>query len=171
MSYRVVPPDPAWPIMYSEEAERLRNALAPLPAVVHHIGSTAIPGIHAKPIIDILLEVDDPRALDHHVASFEALGYVALGEYGIPGRRFYRKDSPAGLRTHHIHAFERGSAGSIRHLAFRDYMRVHPEIAHAYGALKQTLALRHPEDIEAYMDGKDAFIKLHEQRALREIKS
>jgi len=89
----------------------------------------------------------------------ESLGYEVMGEYGIPERRFFRKDNPAGVRTHHIHIFEVASAQVKRHLAFRDYMIAHPEVAHRYSELKHELAREHPLNIDGYMDGKDGFIK------------
>ena len=125
---------------------------------MHHIGSTAVPNIHAKPVIDILLVVQKHAELDAKQAAMEALGYEARGEGGIPGRRFFRRDNKDGDRTHQVHAFEADSPQIARHLAFRDYMIAHPGIAQEYSALKQKLAAEHPNDIEAYMDGKDAFI-------------
>jgi GrpB-like predicted nucleotidyltransferase (UPF0157 family) len=133
---------------------------------IHHIGSTAIPGIHAKPIIDILLEVDDIAPFDDRSSSIEQLGYEAMGEFGIPGRRYFRKDDPSGVRTHHLHAFQRSSAEVVRHLAFRDYMIAHPKDARAYSALKRKLARQHPENMAAYMEGKDPFIKEHQAKAV-----
>jgi GrpB-like predicted nucleotidyltransferase (UPF0157 family) len=96
----------------------------------------------------------------------EALGYEAMGEFGIAGRRYFRLDDSDGTRTHQIHAFEAGVPNVVRHLAFRDYMRAHPSIAEEYGALKERLANAHPRDMAAYNDGKDAFVKEHERRAL-----
>ncbi|MEB3233517.1 MAG: GrpB family protein, partial [Leptolyngbyaceae bacterium] len=96
----------------------------------------------------------------------EPLGYEAMGEYGIPGRRYFRKHNSEGNRTHHLHIFQAESAEIHRHLAFRDYMIAHPDAAQAYSQLKQRLAAAHPTDIEAYMDGKDDFIKTMEQKAL-----
>lgn len=133
---------------------------------LHHIGSTAIPGIPAKPIIDILIEVVDIQALDERTPAIETLGYEAMGEYGIPQRRYFRRDDASGNRTHQVHAFQAGSAEVHRHLAFRDYMIAHRLAARAYGELKQHLADRYPDDVEAYMDGKDAFVKDHEALAL-----
>ncbi|HMD54213.1 MAG TPA: GrpB family protein, partial [Phycisphaerae bacterium] len=92
-------------------------------------------------------------------AQLQALGYIAMGEYGIPGRRYFRKDDAAGNRTHQIHTFQTGSPQIERHLAFRDFMSTHGEYANQYAALKRRLAEQHPDDIEAYMDGKDEFIK------------
>jgi GrpB-like predicted nucleotidyltransferase (UPF0157 family) len=164
---RVVPPDPGWPAEFAAEAGRVRAALGGMTAAVHHIGSTAVPGLWAKPIIDLLLEVEALEALDARAPALTGLGYEALGEFGIPGRRYFRKNSAAGVRTHQIHAFARGGAEGERHLAFRDYLIAHPEVARAYGRLKQRLAAAHPDDLEAYMDGKDPFIKEHEAKAVR----
>lgn len=166
MNVCVAPPDPAWPSAFQAEAARLRDACGDLDAELHHIGSTAIRGIHAKPVIDILLLVKDIAALDPRTQPVQSLGYEALGEFGIPGRRYFRRDSAHGIRTHQIHAFERGSPGALRHLAFRDYMNAHPDAAQAYSALKQRLARQFPHDMQAYMDGKDSFIKHHEALAI-----
>lgn len=166
MNVQVVDYDPAWPAEFRAEADRIRSALGECCVAVHHIGSTAIPGISAKPILDLLLEVDDLLQLDARTPALTAIGYEAKGEFGIPGRRYFRKDSPTGIRTHQIHSFEVGSAGSDRHLAFRDYMRAHPAVAQSYGVLKLRLAACHPDDIEAYMDGKDGFVQEHEAKAL-----
>ena len=166
MKVRVVSYDPGWSSEFAAEAERIRSVLGGVAVAIHHIGSTAIPGLSAKPIIDMLLEVDTIQALEAHSPALVGMGYEAKGEFGIPGRRFFRKESAAGVRTHQIHAFERGSAGSERHIAFRNYMISHPDEAQAYSLLKQQLAVSHPDDIEAYMDGKDSFIKEHEAKAV-----
>jgi GrpB-like predicted nucleotidyltransferase (UPF0157 family) len=163
---KVVAYDPSWKSQFEREANRIAHALGEIVVSLHHIGSTAIPGIFAKPIIDILLEVGDIVQLDDKRAAMEQLGYEAIGEFGIPGRRYFRKDNPSGTRTHQVHAFQVNSPEIERHLAFRDYMIAHPLEAQTYSALKQRLALEHPEDIEAYMDGKDAYIKEHEARAI-----
>jgi GrpB-like predicted nucleotidyltransferase (UPF0157 family) len=94
-----------------------------------------------------------------------ALGYRAWGEFGLPGRRFFTKDE-SGTRTHNVHVYGAGNPEIERHLAFRDYMISHPEQARAYGLLKRELARRFPTDFESYMDGKDAFVKERERRAL-----
>lgn len=168
MEVLVVPPHAAWPGAFAQEAAEIRAALGPVVADVHHIGSTAIRGIHAKPVIDILLEADSHTNLDARSAAMAALGYEVMGEFGIPGRRYFRKNSAVtGTRTHQVHAFEAGSPHVFRHLAFRDYMNAHAEAAQAYSTLKQNLAAAFPHDIEAYMDGKDPFIQEHEARALK----
>jgi GrpB-like predicted nucleotidyltransferase (UPF0157 family) len=161
----VVPHSPGWAAEFRAEAQRLRDALGDEVVAVHHVGSTAIPGISAKPIIDILLAVREVERLDDLGPEMSGLGYEARGEFGIPGRRFFVKHA-GPRRTHHIHAFAAGSPELERHLAFRDYMISHPENARAYGRLKEGLAQEFPTDIEAYMDGKDAFIKEMESEAL-----
>jgi len=157
--------DPDWTRQFAREAALILSVLGGTAVDVHHIGSTAIPNIYAKPVIDILLVVQDHAMLESKQAPMEALGYEARGEYGIPGRRFYRRDNAGGDRTHQVHAFETGSPQIARHLAFRDYLIVHPETAQAYSSLKRELAAKYPNDIEAYMDGKDAFIQEIDRQA------
>ncbi|HEY6618497.1 MAG TPA: GrpB family protein [Steroidobacteraceae bacterium] len=166
MRVQVVAPDSTWPASYIGEAMRLRDTLGSNVLEVHHIGSTAILGIFAKPIIDILLVVQDLQLLDDSTPALGKLGYEGLGEFGIPGRRYFRKNSPDGSRTHQIHSFLLGSVDAERHLAFRDYMNAHPAAAQEYSSLKKSLAAAHPDAIDAYMDGKDCFIKAHELKAL-----
>ena len=163
---RVVKHDPAWAASFDAEAGRIAEAIGDVMVRVHHIGSTAIPQTSAKPVIDILLEVASLDALDRKVARLEALGYEAMGEFGIPDRRYFRLADGSGVRTHQVHAFEADAADVVRHLAFRDYMRAHPAAAAEYGALKQRLAEAPPNDMAAYNDGKHAFVKEHERRAL-----
>ncbi len=160
-----MPHSSRWAGEFRAEAERLTAALGDEVVAVHHVGSTAIPGISAKPIIDILLEVRKVERLDDLGPEMSGLGYEAKGEFGLPGRRFFVKHV-GERRTHQIHAYTTGNPELERHLAFRDYMISHPEDAEAYGRLKEELARRFPTDIEGYMDGKDAFIKEMERRAL-----
>ena len=121
---------------------------------IHHIGSTSIATIHAKPIIDMLVEVSSIDRVDDRNSQMQSLGYECMGEFGISARRFFRKDNAAGIRTYHIHTFEVDSAQVKRHLAFRDYLNTHPEAAQQYSKLKQELAKQYPTDIQGYMDGK-----------------
>jgi GrpB-like predicted nucleotidyltransferase (UPF0157 family) len=162
----VVPHNPEWSRQFEQESLAIREALGDNFVAIHHVGSTAIPRIHAKPIIDMLTEVVNIERVDDQAEHLATLGYKAMGEYGIPGRRYFRKHNAAGERTHHLHVFTTGSLEVLRHLAFRDYMITHPADAQAYSQLKQQLAAAHPTDIEAYMDGKDGFIKEMECKAL-----
>lgn len=165
MKVEVVPHDPLWRDAFEEEAKQVATALGENVLAIHHVGSTSIPGIYAKPIIDMLVEVRDITGVDGHSSAMESLGYEVMGEYGINGRRYFRKDNQGGIRTHHIHAFETGSGHIERHLAFRDYMIAHPLDAQSYSELKRRLAQAHPQSMDAYMDGKDGFIKEMERRA------
>ena len=166
MLVRVVPYDSSWSHRFDLERDRVASALGDIVVALHHIGSTAVPGIRAKPIIDILLEVTDQAELDRRSSRMESLGYEAKGEFGIPGRRYFRRNDAKGIRTHQVHAFAFGSGEALRHLAFRDYLIAHPRIAESYGDLKQQLAAQFPHDIEAYSNGKDGFVKEHEAKAL-----
>ena len=161
----VVPHDPQWRDAFEAEARRVAAALGENVVAIHHIGSTAIPDIYAKPVVDLLVEVRDITEVDGRSSAMESLGYGVMGEYGIPGRRYFRKDNREGIRTHNIHAFEAGSAEVERHLAFRDYMIAHPGDAQRYSELKRKLAEEHPQSMDGYMDGKDGFIKEMDRRA------
>ncbi len=154
----VVPHDPKWQEAFEVESKKVTHALGENMITIHHIGSTAIPDIYAKPIIDLLVEVKDIVKVDEQNSFMELLGYEVMGEFGITGRRFFRKDNQKGVRTHHLHIFEVGSEQVERHLAFRDYMIAHPQEAHRYSELKRRLAREHPTNIDGYMDGKDGFI-------------
>ncbi len=166
MKVEVVPHDPNWQTAFEAESQLVAAALGTNLVVIHHIGSTAIPGIHAKPIIDLLVEVRNIQQVDASQFAMEALGYEGLGEFGIPGRRYFRKENSQKVRTHHVHIFEENSPHVVRHLAFRDFMKSHPKEAQQYSDLKRGLAQAHPDNIEAYMDGKEAFIKEMERRAV-----
>jgi GrpB-like predicted nucleotidyltransferase (UPF0157 family) len=161
----VLPHDPEWQNAFAVESKSIAEALGETVVAIHHIGSTAIPGIYAKPIIDFLVEVSDLRKVDEQHMTMALLGYETMGEYGIPGRRFFRKNNSAGVRTHHIHTFMIGSAPVERHLAFRDYLLAHPETAQQYSHLKRELAKKYPQNIDRYMDGKDELIKAVDQKA------
>ena len=162
----VVPHDPDWSNQFKTEADKLGAILGQEVVAIHHIGSTAIPDIQAKPIIDVLVEVRDVEKVDGFNTEMTRQGYRPQGEFGIPGRRFFVK-GPDEARTHHVHAFQTGYPEVARHVDFRDYMIAHPEEARAYSRLKETLAQRFPHDIEGYIAGKDGFIKDIDRKAKR----
>ena len=154
-----------WAKMFEREAKLIKNILKDQCLAIYHIGSTAVPGLKAKPIIDMMPVVKDIQKIDQMAEAFENIGYEYLGEFGIAGRRYLRKGGDE--RTHQIHIFAERSKGDIeRHLAVRDYLRTHPAAVQTYGKLKQQLAEAYPHDIEAYCDGKDAFVKKLEKTAL-----
>ena len=128
----VVPYAPEWQETFEVESQSIADALGDDVVDIHHIGSTAIPKIYAKPIIDLLVVVKDIVEVDAQNSAMQVIGYKAKGEYGIPERRYFCKSSPAGARTHHAHVYEAGSSQVVRHLAFRDYMIAHPEEAQRY---------------------------------------
>ena len=165
MKVEVVPHNPHWLNAFEAEAIHVAAALGENVVAVHHIGSTAIPNIYAKPVIDLLFEVRDIAEVDDRAPAMESLGYEVKGEFGIPGRRYFRKDNPEGTRTHQIHTFQAGSGQVRRHLDFRDYMIAHPEEAQRYSELKRKLVAKHPQSPDDYMDGKDGFIKEIDRRA------
>ena len=135
----VVPHRPEWKHAFLCEAHAIQSGLSGTEIELHHIGSTSIEGILAKPIIDILGAVSDLKEIDSKSGAFEGLGYEVMGAFGIAGRRYFRKVDGLGKRTHHLHIFQTGSAHIERHLAFRDYLVEHPGKAAEYSALKAKL--------------------------------
>jgi GrpB-like predicted nucleotidyltransferase (UPF0157 family) len=147
--------DPAWRDRFAQLAARASAALAPIEARVEHVGSTAVPGLPAKPIIDL-----DVIVAAHDVAPalarLGAVGYVAEGDKGIPGREAMRW--PPGEARHHLYVCTPDAPGLLDHLAFRDALRADPALVQAYAALKRDLAARHRDDRDAYQEGKGDFI-------------
>jgi GrpB-like predicted nucleotidyltransferase (UPF0157 family) len=160
----VVPYNPAWPRLYQAEAACLTALLGDELVEIHHIGSTSVPGLAAKPIVDILPVVHDVERIDGYNDLLLAAGYVPKGENGIAGRRFFSKDT-AGVRRVHVHAFAAGHPEIARHLDFAAYLRAHPAEAQAYADLKAELARRFPNDTVGYTDAKSEFIRAIDERA------
>lgn len=150
--------NPEWPKLFAEAASEIKAILLENCVEIYHIGSTAIPNIYAKPIVDVLPVVKDIHKIDALNPQFEALGYACLGEYGIPGRRFFWKSKEK--RTHNIHLFAEDSPEIQRHLAFIDFMLANEDFAQAYSLIKQSLAQVFFHDIENYVKGKASFIQL-----------
>ena len=153
---RLVPYDPGWVVLFEEEKARLSRALGDLALDIQHVGSTAIPGGVAKPIIDIGIAVESFEAASVCVKPMEEMGYVYGGENGIPRRHYFNKYDPRS--THHVHMFEITSQNWRDHILFRDYMRSHPEAVQAYTNLKLQLLEQFPTNREAYTEGKAEFI-------------
>lgn len=163
----VVPYRSEWRDLFTVEAQAIAKILKPNLVEIYHIGSTSIPNIYAKPIIDLLLAVNKIEDVDRQNTAMANLGYQAMGEFGISDRRYFRKNNALGKRTHHVHIFPVDSPQIKRHLAFRDYLIAHPLIAQKYSDLKRKLAQQYPHDIHGYMDGKDEFIQDIDRQALK----
>lgn len=164
MKVEVVSYDENWPKLFELEKDILLGKIGHIILAVHHIGSTSIEGLSAKPIIDIILAVGSLNQLDESKRKFEALDYEVMGEYGISRRRYYRKGRYN--RTHQIHAYQAGDHHIHRHLAFRDYIKAHPYVKKEYENLKVKIASECENDIERYCYGKDKFVKFYEAKAL-----
>lgn len=153
----LVPYNPEWSQLADQETKRILENLS-IPVIgIYHIGSTSVPGIKAKPILDFVLEVENLEDVIENVELFKKLGYSSKGEFGIPGRQFFTKDTN-GDRTHHLHVFQQGHPDIERHLVFRDYLRANPDAAREYERLKEELARRFPKASGSYTEAKSDFI-------------
>jgi GrpB-like predicted nucleotidyltransferase (UPF0157 family) len=155
---RLVPYDPAWPGLYVAEAERLQESFtaAGLVGLLEHTGSTAIPGLPAKPVLDILGGYPEGASVTAYIDALTRADYIHRGEQGIPGREFFRRGNP---RSYHLHLAAIDSAFWRDHLTFRDRLRADDSLRDAYAALKLDLAARFPQDRQAYIDAKAPFVK------------
>lgn len=160
----VCPYNKEWSGQFTEEAKKITRIFQDEIGDIHHIGSTSVPGLKAKPIIDIMPVVKDIELADQYNQEMQTLGYEPKGENGIPGRRFFKKGGDQ--RTHHVHIFQEGSYHIKRHLAFRDYLREHADEKQKYGELKESLAKQFPYDMESYINGKESLVKEIEAKAL-----
>src|SRR4051794_34440804 len=155
---RVVSADPVWPVRFREEQQALADAIGNwAPGGIHHVGSTAVAGLEAKPVIDILVGV---RALVEARACFEPLaqlGYL-YAPYRVEEMHWFCKPHPS-RRTHHLHLVPTGSQRFCDELAFREYLRADPAAAHEYGALKRRLAVEFEHDREGYTAAKTEFVR------------
>ncbi len=157
----VVEYDLNWPVRYDAEKTCILEVIGAYIEDIQHVGSTSVPGLGAKPIIDIMIGIHDLSLVEKCVQPLENLGYEYLSEFGIPGRHYFRKppDTVSTLRTHHIHMVERNHREWRKHLLFRDYLRNHPEDARQYYLLKKALADKFGSDREGYTDAKTDFIQ------------
>jgi GrpB-like predicted nucleotidyltransferase (UPF0157 family) len=154
----VVPYDPEWPRCFDQERAVLDAVFAGSGAALEHVGSTAVPGLGAKPVIDVMAGLTQLAEAEDRIPALEAAGYEYVQKYeeALPERRYFRKPRP-GPSTYHLHCVVRGSDFWVRHLAFRDYLRAHPASAAAYYELKRELAVRCTKD--QYTDAKSSFIE------------
>jgi GrpB-like predicted nucleotidyltransferase (UPF0157 family) len=156
---------PEWPTMFLAEKGRIRAAFGGLAKDIQHVGSTAIPGLASKPIIDILLALEDLTETSAYLVRLEELGYANVPHVEDAERRFFLKGMP---RTHHVHVVRSGGWTYWKHLLFRDYLLDHPSTMKEYELLKRTLAERFRYDRSRYVEGKSEFIESVIARALKE---
>ncbi len=156
----IVDYDPRWPAMYEEERQSVLNATGHLIVAMEHIGSTAVPGLGAKPIIDLMAAVHGLADAEKCIESLKTVGYEHVAEYNeiMPERRYFHKGPPE-RRTHHLHMVELTGDFWRRHLLFRDYLRGHPKEAQEYYRLKKELSARYGRDREGYTEAKTSFIE------------
>lgn len=152
----VVDYDANWPSQYEQEKNRILDALGNTVVDIQHIGSTSVPGLAAKPVIDILLGLEQVPPSQALVFSLETLSYFYYGELGIPGRHYFRRGVP---RTHQIHLVQVDSEFWETHLLFRDFLRAHPNAAQQYEALKRKLAVEFRYDRDRYTSSKAVLIE------------
>ncbi|MDF1522059.1 MAG: alpha/beta hydrolase fold domain-containing protein [Trueperaceae bacterium] len=152
----VVEADPAWAVRFEELRAMIAPALDGIALAIEHVGSTAVPGLAAKPIVDLDVVVADEATSVEAIARLERLGYRHVGDRGVPGREAFER--PPGTPPHHLYVRRRAGVALENHLRLHDRPRADPERARAYGDLKRRLAEAHPDDIDAYVAGKTAFI-------------
>jgi GrpB-like predicted nucleotidyltransferase (UPF0157 family) len=159
----VVDYDPAWPEIFQQLLSKVWPLVSDFALSVEHVGSTAVPGLAAKPIIDLSIVMPSEAEIQLAIERLATIGYLHRGNLGIEGREAFH--SPAGLPLHHLYVCPTGGLGLQNQLAVRDFLRLHRETAQAYGELKKRLAREFSHDIESYIDGKTAFLLDVLQRA------
>ncbi len=156
----LAPYHPSWPARFRVEAEVLRVALAPLAPRLEHIGSTAVPGLEAKPIIDIMLGVRHPALVEEHARRLANFGYQLLpSAYDESGQRRFLVRAVRGMRTHHVHVVEFSAEQWHRLLLFRDLLRIDAALAAGYVRLKRELCRQFARNRLAYTSGKSMFVQ------------
>lgn len=162
----ILPYDPRWPHLYEQARREILGAIAPYVICIEHIGSTAVPGLAAKPVIDILIGVRSLQEASAFIPPLSLLGYTYIPEHEdvLPERRYLQRIVD-GAHTHHLHMVEPQSDFFKVHLLFRDYLRAHPDEAQNYATLKYRLARQHRLDREAYSEAKTGFINNILQKA------
>ncbi len=155
----VLPYDAQWRQDFLKIKDELIDALGQLAVSIEHVGSTSVQGLSAKPIIDVDVVIKDYSVLDSVIISLENIGYRYEGDLGIAGREAFKYDGKEHLRKHHLYVCPQDSAELHRHIAFRDYLRSHPEAAREYGRIKEEGARLYPFDIDGYIEYKSPFIE------------
>jgi GrpB-like predicted nucleotidyltransferase (UPF0157 family) len=155
--------DSRWPKRFELLRQRFWEAVGDIATSIEHVGSTSVPGLAAKPIIDIDIVVPTEADLPAAIEKLAVLGYQHIGELGVEGREAFR--NPPDPIAHHLYLCPAESLGLRNHLAIRDFLRSHPDVAREYGALKRALANQYAEDLDSYIEGKSEFLCSILQRA------
>lgn len=164
----VVPYDPQWVVQFEQDRAQLQNALRELDVQIEHVGSTSVPGLAAKPLIDIMIVVRDEKDAIRCITPIVRLDFECRGEAEVPGRVFFLRRNP---HSHHIHLYVVGNPEIERHLLFRDYLRTHADAAQQYAGLKYALAAEFRNDRPGYTTAKTEFVRGIVERARSERKS
>ncbi|OKL50485.1 GrpB family protein [Boudabousia marimammalium] len=151
--------DPRWVEDFEQIAAEIRAVADDLIIGIEHVGSTAVPGLAAKPIIDLDVIISDYTVFSPLVQALHALGYRHEGNLGIEAREAFTYDNKPHLRTHHLYVCPQDSPELARHLRFRDFLRNHPDATKEYGEIKKTAAQLYPHNVEAYLEHKGVFIE------------
>ena len=161
----VVAYDPGWPEIFERLRSQIWSAVGEIATTVEHVGSTSVPGLAAKPIIDISVVVPTEADVPASIQRLAVLGYVHQGNLGVEGREAFA--APRALPSHHLYLCPSDSLALANHLAVRNYLRAHPDVAREYGTLKKRLAGQFPHDIDGYTDGKtDTILRILQMAGL-----
>ena len=155
----VLPYDEHWKQDFLKIKTELADALGQLAIEIEHVGSTSVQGLSAKPIIDIDVVIQDYSVLEDVVSSLGKIGYRHEGNLGIVGREAFKYDGKEHLKKHHLYVCPKDSPELRRHIAFRDFLRTHPEAVREYSRIKEEGAKQYPDDIERYIEHKSPFIE------------
>ena len=155
----VLPYDEQWKQDFLKIKAELASALGKLAIGIEHVGSTSVQGLSAKPIIDIDVVIKDYAMLNAVVSALVEIGYQHEGDLGIVGREAFKYDGKEHLKKHHLYVCPEDSPELRRHIAFRDFLRAHPEAVREYSRIKEEGAKQYPNDIERYIEYKSPFIE------------
>ena len=155
----VLPYDEQWKHDFLQIKAELANVLGQLAIEIEHVGSTSVQGLSAKPIIDIDVVIKDYSELENVISALEKIGYQHEGNLGITGREAFKYEGKEHLRKHHLYVCPEDSQELRRHIAFRDYLKTHPDAVREYSCIKEEGAELYPDDIDRYIEHKSSFIE------------
>ncbi|HEX4205402.1 MAG TPA: GrpB family protein [Ktedonobacteraceae bacterium] len=153
--------NPVWPVRFAEEKQRIQERIGNFIEDIQHVGSTSVPGLAAKPIVDIMVVIPDITQVERCVRPLESINYLYMGEYGIPDRHLFCKPGSVSPfeRLYHLHMMDKTHEQYTFHLLFRNYLRKHTDVRDAYQQLKRDLAVQFGANREGYTNAKHNFIR------------